>query len=186
VQSETVPSNVLHNLLMGIPLAQRVQSGRQLVRLVDVPQTNLIIVAARQKKPQLVGVPVKAVALFGMTQQSQVGLNFVGGRLSSLLEIVKNVHFPTSCLRCNDFVRLWHLSGLIHFAHVVDLYFNLNALFLFFIGGALLLVGLCLVVKTCIELSGVFRTLQRNFAFEHLHVVLFVVARVRADQQALD
>ena len=121
-----------------------------------------------------------------MTQQSQVWLNFVGGRLSLLLEVVKNVDFSGSRLRRNDFIRLWHLSGFIYLAHVVDLYFNLNSLFLFFIGVALLLVGLCLVVKTRVELPSVFRTLQGDFAFEHLNVVLFVIAGVRANQQALD
>lgn len=47
IHVELVPSHVLHHLRVRIPLNQRVDCRRKLVGLVDVPQTNFIIVAAR-------------------------------------------------------------------------------------------------------------------------------------------
>ena len=47
IDVKLIPSHVLHHLRVRIPLDQRVDCRRELVGLVDVPQTNFIIVAAR-------------------------------------------------------------------------------------------------------------------------------------------
>lgn len=102
-----------------------------------------------------------------------------------MFEIIENMHFAADGLGSYYFVRLRHLSCSIDFALVVDLDFYLNALLLVVLAHYFSRLGLCLVIKTGVELSGIFGGLQGYFYFDDLNVVLLVVARVRADEQAL-
>lgn len=114
-----------------------------------------------------------------------------------MLEIVKNMHFATDGLRRDDLVRLGHSARPVHFTHVVDLHFDLDAFLPRLI--PLLIVGcgrtttthnLCdcrfADLQSLVELSGVFRRLEWDLDFDYLDVVLLVVGRVSANQQSLD
>jgi len=45
-----------------------------------------------------------------------------------VLKVVKDVHFASYRLCCDDFVHLGHEASTVDFTHVVDLQFDLYAL----------------------------------------------------------
>ena len=98
-----------------------------------------------------------------------------------MFEVIENMYFAADGLGSYYFVRLRHLSCSIDFALVIDLHFYLNALLLIVLAHYFGRLGLCVVIKTSVKLSGVFGGLQGDFDFDDLDVVLLVVAGVRAD-----
>jgi len=69
-----------------------------------------------------------------VASKPHVRLNFVIGWLSTMFEIVEYVDLAADCFRCDYLVRLWHASGSVNFALVVDLYFYLNPITAFLMG----------------------------------------------------
>lgn len=104
-----------------------------------------------------------------------------------MFEVVENVDFSADCLRRNDFVRLRHQTCSVYFPHVINLYFDLNAVFLWVIFAShhLCHSGLS-IFQPSIILSRIFRTFQRDLDLDDLDIVLFVIRCVRANQQSLN
>ena len=108
-----------------------------------------------------------------------------------MFEVVENVHFSARGLRRYYLVGLGHQSCFIYLALVVDLHFDLDSIFLLLawlayraerLGYTALRRG---IVQTRVEFTCVLRGLERNFHFNYLDVVLFVVRRMRSYQQSL-
>ena len=101
------------------------------------------------------------------------------------------MYFSAGGLRRNNLVGLRHHSCFIHLALVVNLHFDLDAIFLFLTWLAYRAECLCYatlrrsIVQTRVEFTSVLRGLEWNLDFDYLDVVLFVVRRVRSYQQSL-
>lgn len=111
---------------MGVPLHKGVDGRRELVWLADIPQADLIVITTREKQTHVVRVPVEPIAFSSVTQESQVRLDFVSARLSTMFEIVKNVNFTAHSLGRDDLVRLGHSASAVNLSHVIDLDLNLD------------------------------------------------------------
>jgi hypothetical protein len=98
-----------------------------------------------------------------------------------MFKVIEYVYFATDGLGCYYFVRLRHLSCSIDFALMIDLHLYLNALLLIVFAHYFCRLGLWVVIKAGVKLSGIFGGLQGYFDFDDLDVVLLVVAGVRAD-----
>ena len=130
IQVVMVPADVLDDLRMGFPCVQRINSWRELIRLVDVPKADSVVITSGKKQALLAWVPVETVAFSRVAQKSQIGLDLVSLGTATMLKVVKNVNFTGNSLRSDDFVRLRHVSRSVNLALMIDLEFNLNALIL--------------------------------------------------------
>jgi len=86
-----------------------------------------VVIAAREQQSFLLRVPIKTVALFSMTSEANLRLNFVCRWLSAMFEIIKDMDFSGGCFCGNYFVRLGHVSGAVYLSRVINLKLNLNA-----------------------------------------------------------
>ena len=107
---------------------QGIDSWVKLIRLVNIPEANFVVITAGKKPSLLDRVPIKTVAFTRVAEKAQVGLDLVSRRAASMLKIIENVHFSANCLCGDDLVRLRHVAGSVDFARVVDLEFDLDAL----------------------------------------------------------
>jgi len=129
MQVKVVPCNILDYLRVRVPFAEGVDRWGQLIRLINIPQTDFVVIAATQEQAQLIGVPIETVAFFAVSKQSQIWLDFISAGFAPLLEIIKNVDFSADGLRRYYFVRLRHRAASINFALMVYLHFDLNSVF---------------------------------------------------------
>jgi hypothetical protein len=188
---KSVPSDILHHLSVSVEGHERLNRGRKLVGLVDIPNADLVVVAARKQQAGLLRVPVEAVAFARVAKETQVRLHFVGLGLSAMLEVIEDVNFAWGSFSRDDLVRLRHVAGAVHFSLVIDLEFDLDAL-VFGLTESLRLgeghltgIGV-VVVEARVVLAGIFRRLERNFDFQNLNVVLLIIRSVSAHKQALN
>lgn len=86
-----VPADIFNDLGVCLPADKWVDCRRQLVRLADVPHADLVVIAARQEETLSAWVPVEAVALCGMSKQSEVWSDLLSVH-ASVLKIVEDVN----------------------------------------------------------------------------------------------
>jgi hypothetical protein len=126
-----VPADIFNHRRVGVVQSKHgIDSVRQLILVVHIPNADAIVIAAWKKQTSSLRVPIETVTFTVMTKEDHFRFDLVCSGARSMLKVVEDVNFTWDGLSRDNFVHLRHVSGAIHFTLVVYLKLNLNAFIL--------------------------------------------------------
>ena len=98
-----------------------------LLRLINIPNTDQIVITPGQQMTLLVLIPAKPEPQVLVPGQLQLTIHLLVDRLRGMHGVVENQHLPGIRLGRQNVVLLGHVAGLVHLPFVQDAGLHLHA-----------------------------------------------------------